>query len=308
MTPIKPPAVFPGDTLAVCAPAGAVDRGALERGVAGLRELGFEVVVPEGVFERDFFTAGTAERRLRELHDLFADDRVDALVAARGGAGISGLLAKLDGALVKQHPKLVIGYSDVTALHLWLGVHGIVSVHGPMVAYELASGNFDRERFLGILAGGPWPEVGEGMTVLQGGEAEGRMRGGCLSLLAAQAGTPWALATDADGSLLFIEDVDERPYRIDRMLQQLCDSGALFGVTGIVFGQMRGCESGDPSDYGVQDVVRRTLAGFPGPIAWGLSSGHVDGPFITLPLGVRAHLVCGDDGRVSLGLLEAAVS
>jgi muramoyltetrapeptide carboxypeptidase len=304
---IKPPAVFPGDTVAVCAPAGAVEREAVERGVAELSDLGFRVTVTDGVFDRHLFTAGTPERRLDELHALFADPEVRALVCARGGAGIARLLARLDPDVVVKNPKLVIGYSDITALHLWLAAHGIASVHGPMVAHELARGAYDRERFLASLAGGPWPDLEDGLQVLREGEASGRLRGGCLSLLAAQCGTPWALQPDEEGTILFLEDVDERPYRIDRMLQQLRDSGAIRTVRGIVFGQMRGCHARDADSFTLQDVVGEALADFPGPVAWGLSSGHVDGPFVALPLGVRARLLCEGE-RAVLIIEEAAVS
>jgi muramoyltetrapeptide carboxypeptidase len=302
----KPPAVFPGDTVAVCAPAGAVDRESVERGAEELRALGFNVRLSERVFERHLFTAGTADDRLAELHGLFADDQVRALVCARGGSGIGRLLSRLDPELVRRRPKLVVGYSDVTALHLWLATLGIASAHGPLVAHELSRGAYDKERFLATLAGGPWPDV-DGLDVLRRGEASGRLRGGCLSLLAAQAGTPWALRGDPEGTILFVEDVDERPYRIDRMLQQLRDAGAFERVTGIVFGQMRGCQAGEISSFTLQDVVREALDFFEGPVAWGLVSGHVDGPFVTLPLGVRARLACGGDQGV-LAVEEAAVS
>ena len=306
MTPRKPPAVFPGDTVAVCAPAGAVEREAVERGVAELERLGFRVICGEGVFERRLYTAGDAERRLHELHQLWADDSVAALICARGGAGAGRLLARLDAGLVAERPKLLVGYSDVTCLHLWLAAHGIVSVHGPMVAHELARGTYDRERFLAALAGGPWEPVSDDLRVLQPGMAEGRLRGGCLSLLAAQAGTPWAMRSDEEGTILFLEDVDERPYRIDRMLQQLWDSGALRSVTGIVFGQMRGCQGRDADSFTLEDVLQDALREFTGPVAIGLCSGHVDGPFVTLPLGVKARLECGS--AATLAIEEAAVS
>jgi muramoyltetrapeptide carboxypeptidase len=177
-----------------------------------------------------------------------------------------------------------------------------------MVAHELASGAYHRESLLWALTGEGAPYVTEDgeLETLREGTAEGRLRGGCLSLLAAAAGTPWALGPH-DDTILFVEDVDEPPYRIDRMLFQLRHTGALHGVRGIVFGDMRGCAPKMDAAYTLEDVIREALADLEVPIALGLSSGHTRSPNVTLPLGVRARLVCGADGA-RFELLEPAVA
>jgi len=267
--------------------------------VAELESLGFRVRLGDGVLERAGFTAGTPERRLRDLHALFADDEIAGIVCARGGAGAGRLLASLDAGLLRAHPKLFVGYSDITFLHLFVGRLGWVSFHGPMVARELASGAYDRASFLHALTGEGVAYSGE-LTSLRPGVAEGRLRGGCLSILAAAAGTRWAPEPDAEGTLLFLEDVDEPAYRLDRMLLQLREAGALRGISGIVFGEMRGCGPDPQADYSLETVLLEALDGLDIPVAFGLASGHTTDTNVTLPLGARARLECGATARFSV--------
>lgn len=303
---MRPRALRPGDLLAVCAPSGAVDREALLAGCRELERLGFRVRADEGLFARDLFMAGPVERRLGELHEAYADDAVAGVVCARGGAGASWLLPRLDLDLLAARPKVLLGYSDVTLLHLALNARRQVTFHGPMIAHELATGRYDPESFWSALAADRAPSRVDGLGVLRPGTAVGRLRGGCLSLLAAAAGTPWALATEGEDTLLFIEDVAEKPFRIDRMLFQLRNSGALDHVVGIVFGEMKGCAAPEGSPFTLAEVLQRSLAGLGVPVAFGLSSGHTDRPNVTLPFGVPARLTCEAAGR--LEMLEAAVS
>ncbi len=303
----KPRALVPGDLIAVAGPASPVDPERLARGVAELEGLGFAVRVAEGVLDRAGFTAGSAQSRLDQLHALFADPEVRAIVCARGGAGVLHLLPGLDLALLRARPKLVVGYSDITVLHLVLSQLGMPGLHGPMAAWELADGEgaYDRASLWHALTGEgePWAS-GPGLRPLRDGVAEGVLRGGCLSLLAACAGTPWALQTAGEPTVLFLEDVDEAPYRLDRLLRQLRHSGALAGVVGVVFGEMRGCQPSPPSRYRLEDVLLEALGGVDLPMAIGLPSGHVSTPNVTLPLGARARLECGDEAA-RLQLCEA---
>jgi len=305
---VKPRALRPGDRIGICAPAGPVDMERLERGAAELRALGFEVLVPEGIEARTGFTAGRLERRLDELHRLFADQAVAGIVCARGGAGAGGLLDRLDADRLRSHPKPFVGYSDVTFLHLYLARLRLASVHGPMAARELADGSYDQASFRHALTGegAPYSSEPDDLEPLRRGRAEGVLRGGCLSILAAAAGTPWALDTAGSDTILFLEDVDERPYRIDRMLFQLRRSGALEGVRGVVFGDMRGCSPKIHEDYRLEDVLLQALDGLEAPIALGLSSGHAANPAVSLPLGARARLACGEDARFEV--LEPGVA
>ncbi len=306
---MKPRALRPGDRIGICAPAGPVDLERLERGAAELRVLGFDVLVPAGIEARTGFTAGTIERRLAELHRLFADEAVAGIICARGGAGAGWLLDKLNAELLRAHPKPFVGYSDVTFLHLYLARLGMASVHGPMAAWELADGSYDKASFRHALTGegAPYSSEPGDLEPLRKGEAEGVLRGGCLSILAAACGTPWGLETAPSDTILFLEDVDERPYRIDRMLLQLRRAGALDGVRGVVFGDMRGCSPKLQEDHHLEDVLLQALDGLDVPIALGLSSGHAAGPAVTFPLGVRALLACGGE-EARFEVLEPGVA
>ncbi len=299
MSAIRPRALRLGDLVGVCAPSGLVERAAVEKGAATLRGLGFKVRVSESMFEHKAFMAGTVERRVREIHDLFLDAEVSAVVCARGGAGAAALLSHLDSALLAAHPKVFVGYSDVTFLHLFLHREGLVTFHGPMVARELADGGYDRGSLLSALTGqgALYTTSADDLEPLASGSSEGVLRGGCLSILAAAVGTPWAFRPDPEGTILFLEDVDERPYRTDRMLFQLRASGALTGVRGIVFGDMKGCAPALSDDYRLEDVLLDALSGLDIPVALGLSSGHTRSPSVTLPLGVRSRLQCGSSAR-----------
>jgi muramoyltetrapeptide carboxypeptidase len=305
----KPRAIRPGDLIGVVAPAGPVDEERLKLGVGELERLGFAVRVADGVLDRTGFTAGSVESRVAQIHGFFADPAVAGLACARGGAGTIQLLPHLDRDLLRDNPKPVLGYSDVTLLHLEMESLGLTSLHGPMVARELADGDtaYDRKSLWYALTGEgePYESEPDDLVVLTEGTAEGVLRGGCLSLLAASAGTPWALRS-LDETILFVEDVDEKPYRIDRMLRQLRASGALQGVTGIVFGDMKGCAPSYAESYRLETVVLEALDGLHVPIALGLSSGHTTHPNLTLPLGVRARLECVN-GEAWFGILEAPV-
>jgi muramoyltetrapeptide carboxypeptidase len=305
---VRPRALRAGDLLGVCAPAGAVDMDRLQRGVARLEQMGFRVRLGEAVGERHLFTAGTLHRRAADLHALLADDEVAGILCARGGAGAGWLLPHLDLGLLREHHKPLVGYSDITYLHLVFNRFEQVTFHGPMVAWEFARGEIDEGSWKAALEAGAEPyEAASGDIIALGdGEAQGRLLGGCLSILAAAAGTPWALRPDPDGTILFLEDVDEKPYRVDRMLLQLRSSGAFEGVRGVVFGDMKGCNPPASANFTLEDVIRESLSGLGIPIALGLSSGHVNGPNVTLPLGVRAGLSChGDESRFQV--LEASV-
>jgi muramoyltetrapeptide carboxypeptidase len=284
-----------------------VDPERLGRGRAELESLGFRVRVPEGATERLRFTAGSVERRVAELHSLLSDDDVAGIVCARGGAGAGSLLGRLDGRLATEHPKVFLGYSDATFLHLWLGSLGLVTFHGPMAARELADGDYDRDSLLRAVSGDgePYATDPDDLLCLRPGGARGRLLGGCLSILAAAAGTPWALRPRGEPVVLFVEDTREHPFRLDRMLRQLRDSGGFDGVVGVVLGDMKGCAPPLGSDYGLEEVVLDALGGLDVPIAMGLSSGHASGPAVTLPFGVRVRLVCGAETR--LEVLEPAV-
>jgi muramoyltetrapeptide carboxypeptidase len=287
-----------------------VDGERLERGVRELEGLGFRVRVPEGALSRSRFTAGSAARRRAELEALFAAEDVAGIVCARGGAGAGALLREIDRNCLAANPKLFVGYSDVTAVHLLLNRLRLVSVHGPMLARDLAAGSYHEASLRHALtgAGKPYRAPAGQLEGILVGEAEGVLVGGCLSLLASAAGTPWALDPSIDDVVLLVEDVAEPAYRIDRMLQQLGDSGALDNVRGVVFGTLPGCHAPEGADYTVSDVIRGVLERLGIPVARGLPTGHAERGGVSLPLGVRARLRVEATGIAEFSVLERGVA
>lgn len=274
-----------------------------------MERLGLRVRVAGATSGRRYFTAGTVDARRADLRDLLADREVAAIVAARGGAGTGWLLRDLDPRLWAE-PKWFVGCSDLTYLHLALARHRVVSLHGPMAASDLAKGRWDEASLRhGLFGDGdPYTSPGGTLLALRPGAAAGRLLGGCLSILASACGTPWSLRPDPTGTILFLEDVNEPPYRIDRMLLQLREAGIFDGVRGIVFGEMPGCPAPPGVAYTLEDVIADALSWFEGPVAVGLPSGHVTSRAVTLPLGSRAQLRCDPSGRASFAVVDTAAS
>ena len=309
----KPRALRPGDKVGIVAPASNVNREMLEAGCDGLRRAGYEPFYFESILERDLYFAGSAERRARELEEMFTRDDLRAIVCARGGYGSNYLLPALDSktiALEKiaKHPKIFVGYSDLTTLLTWfLDAAGLVTFHGPMVAKDFGvADGVDLASWQNAVSGAAEWEIGEGSGAkpLVAGEAEGILYGGCLSILVAALGTPYDIQTA--GTILFVEDLAAKPYQIDRMLMQLKLAGKLKDVRGIVFGEMLDCRQGPTQDYTLEEVVLRIVGDLGIPVAFGLRSGHVSRANTTLPMGVKARLEVG--GEVRLKILESATN
>lgn len=282
--------------LAVVAPASNADPEKVQRGVERLRALGHTVtLMPHALFQTWPYFAATPEQRRADLHGAFADPDVDAVICIRGGYGSNYLLEGLDLELLRRNPKPFIGYSDHTAIATWmLDQAGVPVLHGPMVAADFSRGDgVDLVSFASALGGQAYRLADEsGLRALRPGTARGVLYGGCLSLLASSLGTPFAAQTE--GKLLFLEDLGEKPYQIDRMLRHLKLAGKFERVTGIVFGEMLDCASpGAPADL-IERVILTVLDWFPGPIAYGLRSGHVSRSNVTLPFGVEAELVIAE--------------
>jgi muramoyltetrapeptide carboxypeptidase len=304
----KPRVLKPGDRIAVVAPASPFAREELDAGLAELRRLGFDPVYDERILEHRGYLAGTAETRAAVFRAAWEDPAVAALIAVRGGYGSVQLLPWLDVARTAIHPKPFIAYSDNTSVLSWLTLAcGLVSFHGPMLDRRLARGEagYDRDSFTRCLCRAePIGEITHPhLERLAAGEAEGMLIGGTMTQLTASLGTPYAF-DPPKGCVLFLEEVGERPYRIDRMLTQLRLSGILARASALVFGEMVQCdEPGGPST--IRDVVAELVAGFRGPVLYGLPSGHTSGPTLTLPFGVTARVV--GSSRPALVIEEAAV-
>ncbi len=299
-----PPKLQPGDTVGIIAPASGFVRDDFEAGCAELLRLGYQPFYLPSSFERELYFAGSVQRRVDELHEMFARPEVKAILCARGGYGCNYLLPYLDLELIRSNPKIFAGCSDVTTLLTYIcDAASLATFHAPMVAGDLARpGGFDESSWRAALSSGRAYQrefSTDEVEPLAEGTAEGMLYGGCLSLLCASLGTPYEIRTQ--GTLLFIEDRAERPYRIDRMLMQLKLAGKFDGVRGIVFGEMIDCGASGNLDYPLQQIVMRMLQDLRIPIAFGLKSGHVSSGSITLPFGVQAKLAVSKTVTLSYG-------
>jgi muramoyltetrapeptide carboxypeptidase len=320
--PIRPRRLQPGDTIGIAAPASPPpDPNNIDRGVAALEAMGFKVRLAPNVRKRWGFLAGSDRERADDLMRLFADRKVNAILCVRGGYGAARLLPLLDFEFIRRHPKIFVGYSDITSLHCaLLRRANLISFHGPMLNSDFAHARvprFTRESFLRTLcgvdaAGRPWcGDIAEGYTgrtvaALHPGVARGRLVGGNLTLLCASLGTPWQ--PPFRGCILFFEDVNEKPYGVDRMLTQLLNAGLLQQVAGVAVGIHQNCR--DPKaarsrEYRqtVDDVIRERLLPLGVPLVTGLPFGHLP-TNATLPVGAEVEL---DADRGRLRLLEPAV-
>ncbi len=290
---IAVPALRPEGTIALIAPAGpaALD---IEKAGQWMRARGYDLRIFPGVHERDGYLAGSDNVRLNDLHSAFADPDIDAIFCLRGGYGTPRLLDSLDFDLLRAHPKPFVGYSDITALHLAINRYaGFVTFHGPMLNADLLGGKQapTESSLLGMLRG----DLGTGsvlahpaafpLTTLEPGIACGRLLGGNLSMIAAVMGTPYAL--DADGIILFIEDVNEPIYRIDRLLTHLRLAGKLGQVAGVLVGDVAGVEP-----VALERLLKQTFEPLCIPVLSGWRSGHCD-PNLTLPMGALVRLDAG---------------
>ena len=305
---VKPPALRFGDTVGIVAPASNLKWDDLEAGSAALQRAGYRPFYHDSILDRDLYFAGSVERRARELEEMFARDEVRAILCARGGYGANYLLRNLDFEKINSHPKIFVGYSDITTLLTYFADScGLVTFHGPMAAKDWAhEDGVDLVSWQAALsASTPWDvALGAGVSGLAYGRAEGVLYGGCLSILVSSLGTPYEIKTA--GTILFLEDVAAKPFQIDRMLMQLKLAGKLDDVRGIIFGEMLDCVQTANQGYRLQEVVTRIVGDLGVPVAFGVRSGHVTARNITLPFGVRARLTA-NGGEVTLRILESAI-
>lgn len=312
---IKPPVLRPGDRVALINPSTAIhDPAAVLRAQAVIAALGLTPVVSESLTDRPRDLAASVDQRLRELHDAFADPSIRGVFCARGGYGVSEIMHGVDFGVIRANPKVFLGFSDITLLHLAIAREtGLVTFHGRMPAMRefpafsleaLRRALFGREP-LGPLVNPPeaaplrpaYPS-----RTIAGGTATGPLVGGNLSMIMAAMGTPWEI--DTRGAIFFFEDVDESPYRIARMLLTLQHAGKLREAAGIVVGHCARCDGpSDVTPYSLNEVFDQILSHASVPVFSGLLLGHTSEQ-ITIPLGVRAQI---DADACTLSLLEAGV-
>jgi muramoyltetrapeptide carboxypeptidase len=309
----KPAALREGATVALVAPGSPISEEKIAKSLLNLAALGLKVKEGQHWRARLGYLAGTDAERLADLHRAFADPEVEAVWCARGGYGCGRLLHLLDYGLIRRNPKIFIGYSDITALHL--AIHqrtGLVTFHGPVAASDypentlahLKAAIFDKKTpyALSVPADDETlPGEEHRPFVIAPGRAAGPLVGGNLALLSALAGTPWA--PSFRGKIAFIEDIGEQPYRLDRMLTQLLQATDLAKAAGIALGVFTDCQPKGES-LSLPDALRDRLGSLGIPVAYGFPFGHVAHQ-ATLPYGIRAEI---DTERGTLTLLESAVS
>jgi muramoyltetrapeptide carboxypeptidase len=314
---LKPPRLKKGDVIGLIAPSGYTTDAAIEKAVGNIESLGYRVKLGANLRASFGNYAGTAQQRLDDLHAAFADPEVNAIWAIRGGSGGISLLAGLDYALIRAHPKIFLGYSDITALHLAMYRHaGLVTFHGPVAASTLS--DYASEQLLAVLAD-PQPRTVIPMSsanayraltepvytarTIHAGVASGVIMGGNLSMVAALAGTPYA--AEIAGALLFLEDVNEAPYRIDRWMTQLDLAGGLKNAAAVIIGICENCGPGhEDQSLTLDQTLALHLDPLTIPAVTGYSIGHIRNQ-CTLPIGIQATL---DTQRQTITLHEAAVT
>jgi muramoyltetrapeptide carboxypeptidase len=317
--PLRPPALLPGDTVGLIAPASPlIDLRDISRARRVLTELGFQVLEGDHIRCRHGFLAGTDNQRAEDIHRMFSDSTVRAVIALRGGYGCGRLLELIDWDLLRANPKVLVGHSDLTAL--LNAVHersGMVTFWGPMAGYDLgrSPSPFKIKHLRKVTsrtaegspvrlpASAPSPRRRK-LRVISPGAVEGRLVGGNLSIIASLIGTPYEIATS--GRLFFFEDVDEEPYKMDRMLNQLSLAGKLKDAAGIIVGRCVDCESSGrmKRTFPLSEVLAHWLTPLGVPVIHGLPIGH-ESDKLTLPIGVKARLDA--DGKPAVTLLEPAV-
>lgn len=298
----KPRALQRGALLGIAAPGGPVDRGRLEAGESLLRTAGFDIYRRNDLLTRDGYTAGSDARRAAELMELVNDPAVAGIICARGGYGCDRILPMLDAGAFREAAKPLVGYSDITALLLWQRrCAGLMGFHGPMLDRGADLDRAALDHLIEQLTGaGALPATLRGRALVAG-RATGRLVGGSLTLLAASIGSAWEL--DTRGAILLIEDVGERPYRIDRMLQQLRAAGKFEQLVAVGVGSFESCVDERYPQPDVDTVIENALRPLGVPIVSGLPFGHVERNY-AWPIGGRATI---DGARGELQLLERGV-
>ena len=298
----KPPRLKPGARIGVVAPAGCVEPDALQRGVEAIAAEGFEVELGAGIYARKGYLAGEPAARAEELISFFRRGDIDAIFCARGGFGSIQILPHLSSEL-KNFPKIFAGYSDISILLNWLYQScGMVTFHAPMVGEDIARGLTEQAKahFWGVLSGELDSWSVDLDTPIRPGVAQAEMVGGCLSMLVTTLETPYEI--DTRGKLLFMEDIGERPYRLERMLTHLKMAGKLDQVAGVIFGDFTRCDGDGPRD--INEIIAELFHDAPYPVLTGMKAGHGQ-ENLALPFGARVRL---DGANSTLALIESPVS
>jgi muramoyltetrapeptide carboxypeptidase len=298
MNIIKPEKLKQGDVIGIISPSSPVsDRGKLDAGVSYFEKMGYRVKIGKNVMKERGYLAGTDEERVEDIHNMFLNDDVKLIICLRGGYGASRLLDKIDYGIIKNNPKIFCGYSDITVLqNAFFHKTGLVTFAGPMAGVDFYKdiSEFTAENFWKSVTSSEPIKVNypgkERLSSYKGGIAEGRLIGGNLSLFSTLIGTEYL--PEPEGKILFLEEVGEVPYRIDRMLNQLRLSGFLGKIKGVILGSLTDCMESDPQrkSLKLEDVMEDYfIKNFLAPVLYNLKHGHINDN-LTIPIGVNVRI------------------
>jgi len=291
---IKPERLNIGDTIGIISPASPIFKEKLDKGINYLKNLGFNVKLGKHVYGERGYLSGTDEERASDLHELFSDNSVKAVFCSRGGYGSIRILKYIDFELIKKNPKIFVGYSDLTALEISMLVkNGLVTFYGPTVAEdfdnEIDYSGFDLLLKIISFETNAYKADISVHNIVKGGKSTGILIGGCLSVFSSLLGTDYF--PDLKDAIIFLEDTNEEPYRIDRYLSQLKLCGVFNKACGLIFGKFTRCESKEKDYKGpnVDEIIKDTASNLDIPVIKNLSFGHIKGK-ITIPVGIKATI------------------
>lgn len=298
-----------GDTIGIIAPASCTTYEKVLEAKKNIEDMGYQVILGECTKKQWYSYAGTDEERAEEINSFFDDKSIDAIICMRGGYGSNRLIELLDFEVIKRNPKIFVGYSDITTLHIALNEKAnLITFHGPMAVSNF-TGNYNRdtyENFIEILSNSRDKQSIKNITkelkVLNEGRAKGKLVGGNLATLIATLGTEYDL--DYNGKILFLEDVGEKTYKIDRFLNQLKKHGVFEKIEGLVLGDFKNCIQDSEKDMTLLEVFQNYFKELKKPVIYNFESGHSE-PMLTLPLGAICEI---DTYNKELKVLERAVS
>ena len=308
---IKPKGLKFGDTIGIIAPASPTTKEKVGEVYDKIIELGFKVKIGRSCYEKYGYLSGKDNVRANDINEMFKDKDIKGIICLRGGYGTPRILDLIDYDAIKNNPKIFIGYSDITALHIaFTQIARLVTYHGPMVASDMIGdfNSFSKDSLLNIIMNKKASykienPVGEDIITINGGIGEGYITGGNLSLIVDTIGTPYEI--DVRGKVLFIEEIGEEPYNIDRMFNQLRLSGKLEEANGIILGDFNNCKPKNPKEsLTLEEVINDQIKPIGKPTIYNLQSGHCN-PMITLPFGVRIKL---DGDKKELIIMESCVN
>lgn len=312
---LKPKSLAPGDTIGLITPSSSITEAKLKKAIANMKMLGLKVKLGKHIKAINGYLAGTDEQRLEDLHNMFADDEVDGIWCIRGGYGVGRILPKINYKLIKKNPKVLIGYSDITALLLAIYQEtGLIGFHGPLASSDFT--DYSVKHLKGVLMNPQMSyTIGHAMDsddskdkayhskVIRAGKAKGELTGGNLTLLAAAVGTDFQ--PKFKNKLVFIEDIGERPYRLDRMFTQILQGTDLEKSAGIILGVFEDCEAKESDrSLSLMEMFEDRLGHLNMPIIYGLSFGHIKN-HMTLPVGIEAEM---DTAKRTIKLKSQAVT